>query len=176
MNTANGYTVKDGYNWLKGVREKVDWAKVVWSRWSLPKHQFIAWLIWKGRIQTKDRLSNFLSIDTTCVLCEKEVESADHIFCSCTYAKAIHGNMASTLKVDVHADSIKDLGKKMELGRGRKQKWRMAAYITACCYFIWKARNEKIYNGKRIKEEFTFRCISEIVGMSLGGRGYGKGT
>ncbi|VFQ93364.1 unnamed protein product [Cuscuta campestris] len=120
MNTANGYTVKEGYNRLKGIRMKVDWAEVVWSRWSVPKHQIIAWLIWKGRIQTKDRLSKFLPIDTTCVLCEKEMESADHIFCSCTYAKAIHENMASVLNVEMQADSVKELGKKMELGRGRK--------------------------------------------------------
>ncbi|VFQ61936.1 unnamed protein product [Cuscuta campestris] len=36
MNTANGYTVKEGYNWLKGIRMKVDWAEVVWSRWLIP--------------------------------------------------------------------------------------------------------------------------------------------
>ncbi|RAL46312.1 hypothetical protein DM860_015305 [Cuscuta australis] len=147
MNTSNGYTVLDGYESLKGAKERVAWAGMVWSRWSLPKHQFIAWLIWKGMIQTKDRLKKFLLIDITCVMCDKEEESADHLFCSCAYANTVHGRVSGWLKVDIHADSIEDLCRKVELGRSRTQKGILAASIKACCYYIWKARNANIHSG-----------------------------
>ncbi|RAL50898.1 hypothetical protein DM860_005254 [Cuscuta australis] len=56
MSMKGEYNTTKGYSWLMGNKESVKWANLVWNNWSLPKHQIIMWLIWKGRIQTKSRL------------------------------------------------------------------------------------------------------------------------
>ncbi|VFQ81793.1 unnamed protein product [Cuscuta campestris] len=59
------YTTQQGYEWLLGEHPKPIWTDWVWNRETLPKCQFIMWLIMRGRIQTKVRLARVMELDTT---------------------------------------------------------------------------------------------------------------
>lgn len=51
------YTVREGYKWLVGEQENIDWFYWVWSKANIPKHAFISWLVTKDRqIKTRKRM------------------------------------------------------------------------------------------------------------------------
>ncbi|KAF4394816.1 hypothetical protein F8388_015722 [Cannabis sativa] len=70
-----GYRVKHGYHDLFPEHPKLPWCNLVWDRLIIPKHRFIVWLVFWKRLNTKERVSRYQSIDTTCVLCGNEDET-----------------------------------------------------------------------------------------------------
>ncbi|XP_074314269.1 uncharacterized protein LOC141649479 [Silene latifolia] len=50
------YTIKKGYSWLRQNSQDVSWYHIVWTKWSIPKHSFIAWLYYQQGFNTKDKL------------------------------------------------------------------------------------------------------------------------
>ncbi|KAL2923189.1 hypothetical protein RDABS01_014680 [Bienertia sinuspersici] len=49
---------------------KVDWHRVVWNRFSVPKHRFMLWLCLWSRMPARDRLVRFrICSDNSCLLC-----------------------------------------------------------------------------------------------------------
>ncbi|VFQ75989.1 unnamed protein product [Cuscuta campestris] len=168
MNMTSCYTVKEGYNWLVGSNPKVEWFDMVWNKWTIPKHCFITWLIWRGRLLTKDRLSRFINLDTTCGLCNNGVESVDHLFCSCALARLILEDISQWIHVDITAGSIRELGSRVGKGKNRKSRRTIATCIAASCYFIWKARNGKLHNNREAAKEHIVQGIKAAVTMSIG--------
>ncbi|XP_074265621.1 uncharacterized protein LOC141588063 [Silene latifolia] len=85
---GNGeYSVAAGYRWLQGPQTKVHWFPVVWNRFNVPKHSFIAWLIIKERLLTKDRLLAFgIPNDGKCDLCSSHNEDHKHLFYQCEFS------------------------------------------------------------------------------------------
>ncbi|KAK7256204.1 hypothetical protein RIF29_29642 [Crotalaria pallida] len=78
------YTVKDGYNLLLDPQEIFDKHKFVWNSYSIPKHCFIVWLAIKDRLRTKNSLSMFMQVQPECILCNRAMESRDHLFFECS--------------------------------------------------------------------------------------------
>ncbi|VFQ98130.1 unnamed protein product [Cuscuta campestris] len=132
MPCSSEYTVKEGYKWLAGNQSRVEWAELVWNKTSVPKHQFIAWLIWRGKLLTKDRLSGLLPIDPTCIMCTKEKETVDHLFCSCPFAVDIFLNVSGFIQFDLTSCSIAELGQKPKEGKNMKDRCFIAACIANC--------------------------------------------
>lgn len=54
--TSSRYKIKEVYNLLLPESPKVNWAKAVWNRMSLPKHRFILWLSTQNRLKIKEKL------------------------------------------------------------------------------------------------------------------------
>jgi len=44
------YNVQAGYKWYMNSMMKPKWARVVWSKQSLPRHSFFAWLLMKHKL------------------------------------------------------------------------------------------------------------------------------
>ncbi|XP_074283497.1 uncharacterized protein LOC141608046 [Silene latifolia] len=85
-----GFSSARCYDWLKGQAPKVQWEKVVWTGWSLPKHNFLGWLWAHGPLQTKCKLLNYGVIDEdTCQLCGMGSESQEHLFFDCPYSRQV---------------------------------------------------------------------------------------
>ncbi|VFQ66684.1 unnamed protein product [Cuscuta campestris] len=80
MNVMENYEVQKGYEWLMGANTKFQAYHIVWNKLTIPKHQFLIWLGWRNRINTKVRLSRFMEIDTNCVLCTLMVKKTETIF------------------------------------------------------------------------------------------------
>ncbi|VFQ86129.1 unnamed protein product [Cuscuta campestris] len=170
MTTMTSYDSKIGYDWLIGMHTRVDWRDLVWNKWSIPKHKFIAWLIWKGIILTKDRLSRFMDIDTKCVLCEEEVESADHLFCTCSFVVSVHKALRPWLKHDLVSTSLTELKEKMWKGKNRKDRLWIASSIVSCCYYVWKARNSKLHNKREETSAKVAEEVKTVLAMAVNRR------
>jgi hypothetical protein len=46
----------NAYDFLRLKGAPVSWAKVVWEPWSMPRYNFILWLVVIGKLRTRDRL------------------------------------------------------------------------------------------------------------------------
>lgn len=72
---------------LKGAEAKVPWASIVWTKGGIPKYSFLVWLVLLNRCLTRDRLLAWgLPVDSSCLLCNLEFESRDHLFFRCPYS------------------------------------------------------------------------------------------
>ena len=91
-NSGDGNFSAKAYNYFRLSGPQVNWARVVWEQWSMPRHNFILWLAVLGKLRTKDRL-RFFQIDTSCVLCGQMEES--HI---AIYFLLVLGQLASGCK------------------------------------------------------------------------------
>ncbi|XP_019262453.1 PREDICTED: uncharacterized protein LOC109240278 [Nicotiana attenuata] len=66
------------------------WKCLMFKNDSRLKEIFIMWLQLQGRLATTDRLVRWgLTMDTTCTLCQTQLETREHLFVECEFAKAI---------------------------------------------------------------------------------------
>lgn len=85
------YSIQEVYKKMIEVHPVVSWNGFVWSRFNLPKHSFLCWLMMLGRLNnTTDRLNNVgLIDDPTCLLCGNERETHNHLSFSCPFSEAV---------------------------------------------------------------------------------------
>ncbi|RAL47706.1 hypothetical protein DM860_012331 [Cuscuta australis] len=68
MPRGKPYSISDGYRWLQGSMEIAKWSGYIWNKSTPPKFKFVIWLLMKGRMQTKERLSKYIKLETDCVM------------------------------------------------------------------------------------------------------------
>lgn len=62
----------------------------IWKQVVPPKIKLFAWSLVKGKLQTRKRLSKFLTnLNNQCSLCNSHEEDQDHLFLDCSYAKQV---------------------------------------------------------------------------------------
>ncbi|XP_074292881.1 uncharacterized protein LOC141619760 [Silene latifolia] len=82
------YTLKEGYQWLRPVGDKVVWYPWVLNRMIIPRHAFLCWLVAQKRLLTQDRLIKMQVIQANCCyLCGEMLECHDHLFFQCRYSR-----------------------------------------------------------------------------------------
>ena len=75
------YSLKEGYNWITGDAEKVDWGPWMSNRWLTPKHHFIIWVMAHQRLLTGSRMIHLnMSSTGNCYFCDDSLETANHLF------------------------------------------------------------------------------------------------
>ncbi|CAL5416106.1 unnamed protein product [Camellia sinensis] len=77
------FKVSTAYKWCESVNGKSSSSTgLIWNTFPPPKSKFITWLAWKGRLKTAEFLSRIGmlrgNVDSSCVICKKEVESRNH--------------------------------------------------------------------------------------------------
>lgn len=66
------------------------WSKGVWFPQSTPKFSFLLWVAIQNRLQTWDWMHKWNNaVDQTCVSCNEDDETRQHLFFSCRYTKQI---------------------------------------------------------------------------------------
>ncbi|CAI9106245.1 OLC1v1005360C1 [Oldenlandia corymbosa var. corymbosa] len=85
----------------EGEGQNMPEAAVIWSRMNVPKHVFTAWLIWKGKLWTRDRLMQYnISVqDENCCLCTGQKETIEHLFFLCPFSSELIGKMKNWLGI-----------------------------------------------------------------------------
>lgn len=101
--TTNGsFSVKSFYNFLMhgGIRCSV--TNVIWKGCCPKKISLFSWLVWDYSVPTLDKLAkrgcNRLPT-ATCVLCNGEIESVDHLFISCPFSSNLWAFASLHLKL-----------------------------------------------------------------------------
>lgn len=138
------------YEALRPKKDLCHFTSFVWKSYIPPKHSFIAWLALRGRLATKDRLS-YLDISKVCPLCDKEPESASHLFFACDFAASVWDNIRQHGGFNWKTLAIRSTIRRFRKDyRGsRYQSKFLALALIVSIYHIWKARNSANFDTIR---------------------------
>ena len=140
--------IQAAYDFLRNKAQHKFWAKIVWHPCLVPKHGFILWLCVKSRLLTRDRLL-FLETNRECPFCNREEESAAHLFFLCPFTAAVWAQIRSWLGIS-RAMSTLSSAIKWLLKEARGSSWicKLKKITFACTvYHIWTARNSFIFDN-----------------------------
>ncbi|CAN1356356.1 Putative ribonuclease H protein At1g65750 [Linum perenne] len=129
--------------------------QIVWAKSVPPKVQGFCWMVWHKKIASIDNLQRRgMTLANRCVLCEKDLESVDHLFIHCEFAVEVWNRVSSVLSL---------LGPRNEDVRGLIQAWKCmnctptfeevaGVIIHGIFWYIWLERNERIFSECRKNE------------------------
>ena len=147
------FKVSYGYQWLIGG-SRISWGKLIWSRASIPRHAFIAWVYMQKRLPTKVRLNRFAPrLDLQCPLCATADEDCTHLFLECSYAKEVWDTLDDWWPIYFRTTQAtnEDWTTCLTRYKGPKaHKLITYAIFTAGVYFIWYARNHRLFKHQMI--------------------------
>jgi hypothetical protein len=114
--------------------------------------QFFLWLLVQNRLWTADRLEvRGWPHQDKCSLCDQTIESAQHLFLGCPYAKEIWQHLKATHSVagDIACRSTSLTGWWKKTMRFRKNKNRrdQARIAIYGMWHLWKERNRRIFEN-----------------------------
>ncbi|XP_074276997.1 uncharacterized protein LOC141600652 [Silene latifolia] len=151
------YTVGDGYEMLRQKFQSVQWAKYVWNSWSIPRHQFVGWLIARKALMLKERLFALgISSDDLCVLCGRETETFEHVFQKCQYSSRLLDLLAQLGDFSLpQSDLILWVG---QLQCTQLRKGLLLCLVQSVYYQIWMQRNKARIDGCLVRPENCSVC------------------
>lgn len=157
------------YNSIRRVSTPPPWVATVWHSYAIPKCAFFMWLALKQRLLTKDRMITFgIAVNPTCLLCQCNAETTDHLFSTCPYTCLILNcspvpiscNWADWQNGNITLGSMTNIQK--HIG------W---LFVSVVIYVIWQERNRRLHASglprqtcglssiiKRMVREKLFSC------------------
>ncbi|XP_074315286.1 uncharacterized protein LOC141651472 [Silene latifolia] len=151
---VRGYTLRSGYDLIRHKFQNVPWHKQIWNSWSLPKHQFIGWLIAREALMLKDKLFSLGIVpDDDCLLCGKGGENHTHLFQTCEYSRRLLDEVFKILRI---ALPISNPLQRIADGQfSQVQKGVILSAVSATFYHIWLQRNKARVDGVLQRPEFV---------------------
>lgn len=143
---------------LLGNEDEV--METTWCNYVPKKVRIFLWRLRRGKLPVRFILDK-LGIDmhsTLCPSCDDEVESIDHCFVKCKYAKLVWDKVYNWWgKGNVLANNVNEMLDTSIDGSNRNawcMVWKVVVWCT--CYFLWKNRNEKVFrpNKKGVMDVF----------------------
>ncbi|XP_019227131.1 PREDICTED: uncharacterized protein LOC109208468 [Nicotiana attenuata] len=141
--------IKQIYLQLISTLSKTSWRRLMCNNTARPKAIFTMWLQCQGRLLTVDRLKKWgINVNDTCVLCQASLETRNHLFAECGYAKSLwsrliqwaqlHNIRSSTWEQHLQVICQHTKGKSTT---AKLLKMMYAKYTHA----LWKERNQRIF-------------------------------
>ncbi|XP_070010921.1 uncharacterized protein [Nicotiana sylvestris] len=92
--------IKQIYLQLSPMLHKTTWRSLMCNIAARPKTIIIMWLQCHGRLLTVDIHKKWrLSVNDSCVLCQTNLETRNHLFAECDYAKRLWCRLSQWAKV-----------------------------------------------------------------------------
>lgn len=165
--TTGEYTTKSGYKIAIKLREhramadennrELDWFKNVWKLNTSPKIKLFLWKVFQEAIPVGELLAfRNINVDTQCKRCNT-LESINHLFLHCPYARRVWEAIPVTPAVDL-SGSIDlqevwlSLCEKICLPPTGLAAGHLAPWIV---WQLWISRNNLCFTNKSITEEET---------------------
>ena len=158
------YLLVRGLNPLNWVTDYIGW---VWKVETLPKVHFFLWLCLHNSVPVGEVLgSRGLNLDPICNLCNKEMESVEHLVRGCEMAK----DFWQELKVPY---CVKDtfnlpIGKWLESNCRSEAisffmgiPWKILFPIGV--WHLWLHRNNFVFKSGKVERSWFKKCIRESV-------------
>ncbi|KAF5203824.1 Reverse transcriptase zinc-binding domain [Thalictrum thalictroides] len=134
-------------------------SQIVWNVNIPYKIKVFIWcLIW-GRLLTVDRLRRLgTPIPNRCSLCQREEETIDHLFQTCSFTKTVWEALLDGVDDTWGSNQVHGETKiwlqgwpKLNSNRWGTTVWKLTPY--AVLWAVWKSRNEVIFNDKSFSAE-----------------------
>ncbi|KAL0445479.1 UNVERIFIED_CONTAM: hypothetical protein Slati_1675800 [Sesamum latifolium] len=158
FSTAGAYTV------FSPPEPKVDWSSLLLGRFKIPRHNFILWLAFLGRLSTMDKpwIGNGTGM---CVLCGgNQIESHSHLFFKCPFAReCLRAVRRRTRFPWPNREWNMDISWAAVKWRGRHVvNMAYRALLASLVYRLWEERNHRV---------FQQQCRSFLFARDFSGRG-----
>ncbi|QHO17517.1 Putative ribonuclease H protein [Arachis hypogaea] len=150
----------------------------VWKGFVPPRIELFGWFVLVDRVNTKERLGkigvNILG-DSLCVMCTKELESAEHLFLRCEVAWQVWCKWLRSLgRAWVIPGTIREMFESWHGLHNRQQGQQMwMTVFFAVIWNIWLERNARIFKNTRASLEVihtkTVMSYTEWRGGDSGG-------
>ena len=168
--SSNKYKAVEVWRVIRPKKEKVNWHKLVWAGFIVPKHAFITWMAVLNRLSTKDKMRAWgMKVDGNCILCRSAVETRDHLFYGCAFLKQV---WKEVLNLSTYSRELSDWDEELQWTIQRTKGKNLKAIIlkiawNAAIYFIWTERNRRIYQDKERTRMQVMEMIKEVIRIQL---------
>nr|DAD25053.1 TPA_asm: hypothetical protein HUJ06_026517 [Nelumbo nucifera] len=161
--SPNGvYSVKSGYRVARDLNTTISQAVISggWDKlWKLsipPKVKSFVWRVCRECLPYKDQLARCgIQLDTSCHLCNTNVESLSHVLLSCSYAQACWSKVGISVNVSNHASFADCL-----LEFLAETDYDKSGRACMVLWSIWSQRNSKLWRN-------NFKLPDHVVTGSL---------
>ncbi|KAL1196642.1 hypothetical protein V5N11_000721 [Cardamine amara subsp. amara] len=162
---------------LRPSAPKVNWAKAIWFKGSVPKFAFTFWTANLDRLPVRARLVAWgMNIYPLCCLCNQATESRDHLLLHCEYSE------------QVWEESLRRLGHTRFVFHNWSAliTWLSSASVStpsklklivchATIYLLWRERNNRHFNSSTTTPTALSRQLDRSARDLLLARRYRKG-
>lgn len=89
------FSVSSVWNSVRQTGNEVEWYRLVWSKYGIPRYSIHRWLILRRRLKKQDRLRQWdvgNDVDLTllrCPLCKLQHDSHEHLFFECPFSSKV---------------------------------------------------------------------------------------
>ncbi|XP_050222523.1 uncharacterized protein LOC126672611 [Mercurialis annua] len=162
----NKFSIAQTWNEFREHHGYVSWHKLIWGKDSIPRFNFILWLVMKRKLKTKDRLYNWgVVADNNCIFCSSDTETIDQCFYDCHFVKKVWDIL---LPICCCPSNIRTWRRLISWFVDRATGKNVAArlrriILTATVYFIWKARNRFIFANETPSVAGIIKNVRSIV-------------
>lgn len=145
------YSVSSAYRAFFNGSASLPGAKELWKTKAPPRVKFFLWLALHGRLWMAHRRKRHgLQDDNTCVLCDQELETCDHLFVTCVVARELWASvLAPAGLLELAPGSADDLiswwllkGERVD-GAARPSFDSMVFLIS---WTLWKEWNDRTFS------------------------------
>ncbi|XP_024004030.1 uncharacterized protein LOC112081502 [Eutrema salsugineum] len=126
----------------------VPWNKAVWFKGRIPKHAFLCWIAARHRMLTRDRLRSWgMDVPSTCLLCNANDESLQHLFFSCPFSSEIWSTFYSAAMLNPPSDFDQCLLWLLNPTSDANVSLILRLAFQASLYGIWRERNARFHTA-----------------------------
>nr|GEU70751.1 hypothetical protein [Tanacetum cinerariifolium] len=149
----NVFSVKLVWEALRPHDGEVVWHKTVWFSYCIPRYAFHLWLVMRRSLKTQDKLRPWdvaPSTDRctlTCVSCNTQMDSCEHLFFECDYAAKVWTLVRGYAEMDAVQPILNDILFGFQpLGSRRTFQVIVGKLIfAASSYHVWRERNNRLF-------------------------------
>ncbi|GKA19305.1 hypothetical protein Tco_0699220 [Tanacetum coccineum] len=154
---------------------EVDWFKLVWSTYSIPRHAIHMWLVMRKQLLTKDQMRKWdvgSNIDLNllrCPLCKMYPDSHDHLFFECAYSSQVWDQVLSTADVRFSSSRWSNIMNWLIPIASKNNVDSIVGrlIVAASSYSVWQERNNKIHGKIDRRPEQVTKIVVDITRLKL---------
>ncbi|CAL1400945.1 unnamed protein product [Linum trigynum] len=139
--------------------------KSIWKSMIPTKICGFLWLVWHKKILTLDNLKKRgMQLASRCVLCYKNEESINHIMVECPYTRRVWDEVLRNITCpDLSSGDITSIIDHYGPNIEGVEIWFAACVIHAICWFVWKERNQRIFQESCCPHFTVIRKITRNI-------------
>ncbi|XP_019447270.1 PREDICTED: uncharacterized protein LOC109350495 [Lupinus angustifolius] len=161
-------SAKDAYLHLNPGSVQHNWGAILWFDTIPPSKSFTAWRLLNNKMPTDDNLKRRGCVMASiCNLCNKEEETATHLFFNCPFSVYVWNWLSTTLDTALDTSSLSNLLKLTQRKWSDQVKLAITASIIHAISSIWFCRNQARFNNTIISLSTALSRIK--LGISLSG-------